>query len=136
MYEPLKKQSVKRCENGSGGAFSDIACPQCRHTLLDEGHEIDGFPAVRMTVSFAMEHGWLCVSSVDGSCGLECEFDLPRRGQVNFFCPHCSAELMQAENCEKCGAPMVPAVNRDGAFKPVCSRRACRSAVAGLRAAV
>jgi hypothetical protein len=46
---------------------------------------------------------------------------------VNFFCPHCHAELIGASECMTCGAPMVPMLVRgEGGMIQICSRRGCK----------
>lgn len=105
----------------------EVSCPRCNHTLMDPTYSIDGQPSIRVTVSFRQKHGWLRLSSLYGSYTIESEYDIPMDTLVNFFCPHCHAELIGAWNCPDCGAPMVPMVVRGGGMIQVCSRRGCRS---------
>jgi NADH-quinone oxidoreductase subunit E len=103
-----------------------VNCPRCNHSLMDTAHLIDGYPAVRVTVSFGREHGWLRLSSLYGSYNVESEYEIPKDTVVNFFCPHCHAELRSAAACPECGAPMVPMIVRGGGVVQICSRRGCR----------
>ena len=57
-------------------------------------------------------------------CGLE--YAVPKDAVVNFFCPHCHAELVGASQCFTCGAPMVPMLIRGGGLVQICSRRGCK----------
>lgn len=103
-----------------------VSCPRCNHTLMDPGHPIDDAPSVRVTVSFERQHGWLRLSSLYGSPAIESEHDIPVDVVVDFFCPHCHAELKSASNCPECGAPMVAMIVRSGGIVQICSRRGCR----------
>jgi len=88
---------------------------------------VDGVPSIRMTVSFGHEHGWLRLSSLYGSYSVESGNEIPVGTVVNFFCPHCHAELIGAWNCTVCDAPMVPMIVRGGGIVQICSRRGCKS---------
>lgn len=102
-----------------------LNCPRCNHSLMDARHPLDGQPAVRVTVSFARQHGWLRLSSLYGSHALESEYEIPHDSIVDFFCPHCHAEIKGAGCCAECGAPMVCMIVRAGGIVQICSRRGC-----------
>jgi NADH:ubiquinone oxidoreductase subunit E len=122
--EGLDKVSIK----GDRRIFPlTINCPRCNHSLMDQHHRIDGFPSVRVTASFGRFHGWLRLSSLYGSYTFDSEHEIPMETIVNFFCPHCHAELVSAWNCPECGAPMVPMTVSGGAIGQICSRRGCRN---------
>ena len=105
----------------------DVNCPYCNHSLMDHRYLIDENPSIQMTVSFGQEHGWFRLSSMHGSYNYESEFEIPLDTIVNFFCPHCKAELSRGMNCTECGAPMVPMIVRKGGMAQICSRRGCRN---------
>lgn len=105
----------------------EVNCPHCNHTLMEHDHLIDGYPAIRLTVSYDQEHGWLRLSSLYGSYSIESGNEIPVETIVNFFCPHCHAELIGAWNCVVCDAPMVPMVVQGGGIVQICSRRGCKS---------
>ncbi|MFC1853589.1 response regulator [candidate division CSSED10-310 bacterium] len=123
FYPPDKKTDIKEEHNYA----PDVRCPSCNHSLMQPGHFIDDRPAVRVTVSFGMEHGWLRFSSWCGAYNIEVEYDLPAAGEVNLFCPHCHVELFAANNCTVCGAPMVPMIEINGKMIQVCSYVGCKS---------
>jgi NADH-quinone oxidoreductase subunit E len=104
-----------------------VHCPRCNHSLMDPKHLIDGYPSIRVTASFQRDHGWLRLSSLYGSYDLEAEHEIPMDTVVNFFCPHCHAELVSALNCTECGAPMVPMTISGGGIGQICSRRGCKN---------
>ncbi|MBI1747333.1 MAG: NAD(P)H-dependent oxidoreductase subunit E [Acidobacteria bacterium] len=104
----------------------EVSCPRCNHGLMDTGHLVDGYPSIRATLSFGREHGWLRLSSLYGSFNLESEYEIPLDTVVNFFCPHCHAELSGALSCPECAAPMVPMIVRGGGIVQICSRRGCK----------
>ncbi len=105
----------------------EVSCPRCNHSLMDPGHLVDGQPSIRVTVSYGNEHGWLMLSSLYGSYAIEAGDEVPVDTVVNFFCPHCNAELIGASNCNVCNAPMVPMIVRGGGIVQICSRRGCKS---------
>lgn len=103
-----------------------VNCPRCNHGLMDSEAEIDGYPSIRVTMSFGREHGWLRLSSLYGSYRVESEYEIPEGAVVNFFCPHCHAELRGPAACPECGAPMVSMIVRGGGVVQICSRRGCK----------
>lgn len=113
----------------------EVSCPRCSHSLMDKTHYIDGFPSIRVTVSFEFEHGWLRLSCLYGSFSVDREHKIPTGAIVNFFCPHCHAELNGASNCVLCGAPMVPMLVRGGGILQICSRRGCKGHMLDLKEA-
>lgn len=105
----------------------EVSCPHCNHSLMDSDHLVDRYPSIRLTVSYGNEHGWLRLSSLYGSYAIESGDEVPVDTVVNFFCPHCHAELIGAWNCSTCNAPMVPMIVRGGGIVQICSRRGCKS---------
>ncbi len=104
----------------------EVNCPRCNHSLMDADELIDGYPSIRVTLSFGNVHGWMRLSSLYGSYNSRSEYDIPKNTIVNFFCPHCHAELRAATDCPECGAPMVPLMVRGGGIALICSRSACK----------
>jgi len=104
----------------------EVHCSRCNRSLMDPNHLIDGYPSVRVTISFGHKHGWLRLSCLYGSYTVESEYETPIDAVAHFFCPHCHAELIGASNCPECGAPMVPMIVRRGGMVQICSRRGCR----------
>lgn len=110
----------------------DVSCPRCNHSLMDQSHFIDGYPSIRVTVSFGRLHGWLRLSSLYGRSPVTYEYLIPRDAVLNFFCPFCHAELNGVSPCADCGAPMVPMMVRGGGIVQICSRRGCKGHVLDL----
>jgi len=105
----------------------EVSCARCNHSLMDADHPIDGHPSVRVIFSFGQKHGWLALSSLYGSYNIESQYEIPENTMVNFFCPHCNAELLGGASCSVCGAPMVPMIVRGGGMVQICSRKGCRT---------
>ncbi|MBU0717456.1 MAG: NAD(P)H-dependent oxidoreductase subunit E [Planctomycetes bacterium] len=103
-----------------------VSCSRCNHSLMDPSHPIDGSPSIRVTVSFERKHGWLRLSSLYGSFAVESEYPIRTDDVVDFFCPHCHAELKGASTCPLCNAPMVSMIVRAGGIVQICSRRGCK----------
>lgn len=104
----------------------EVSCARCNHSLMDPRHKIDGYPSIRVTMSFGSKHGWMTLSSMYGSYNVSSEYEIPPDTVVNMFCPHCHAELIGGAKCGDCGAPMVPMIVRGGGVVQICSRRGCR----------
>ncbi len=104
----------------------EVSCPRCNHNLMDKSRYIDGYPSIRVTVSFNLKHGWLRLSCLYGSFSVEYEYETPLEEVLNFFCPYCHAELRSSSVCADCGAPMVPLLVRAGGMVQICSRRGCK----------
>ncbi len=104
----------------------EVSCAHCNHSLMDPRHVIDGYPPVRVTVSFGNKHGRLLLSSLYGSYEVISEHEIPPDTIVQMFCPHCHAELIGGSRCGECGAPMVPMIVRGGGVVQICSRRGCK----------
>jgi NADH-quinone oxidoreductase subunit E len=105
----------------------EVFCARCNRSLMDPDHPIEGYPSVRVTISFGRKHGWLRLSSLYGSFTIESEDEIPENTVLNIFCPTCHAELAGATDCPLCGAPMVPLIVRGGGMVQICSRRGCHS---------
>ncbi|MBN1211861.1 MAG: NADH-quinone oxidoreductase subunit NuoE [candidate division Zixibacteria bacterium] len=110
----------------------EVSCARCNHSLMDSEHQIDGHPSIRVTVSFGQRHGWMCISSLWGSYNVTSKHEIPYETIVNFFCPHCHAELIGGASCSECNAPMVPMVIRGGGVVQLCSRRGCKNHILDL----
>lgn len=102
-----------------------VRCACCNHTLQDPKHPLDGYPSVRLTMSFGGHHGWIRVSSLYGSNRIESEYEIPMDEVVHFFCPHCHAELVGAGECPECGTAMVPMIVEGGGMVQICRRYGC-----------
>ena len=104
----------------------ELSCSRCNHSLMDSEFIIDGKPAIKVTVSFGNKHGWLVLSSLYGSYKVESLYEIPKDTIVNFFCPHCHAQMIGGAHCAECGASMIPMIVRGGGIVQICSRRGCK----------
>jgi len=111
----------------------EVCCPRCNHSLMNRHHYIDGYPSIEVTLSFEDKHGWLRLSCLYGSYSVEFQYMVPKDTVVDFFCPHCSAELIGISTCADCGAPMVPMIVRGGGIVQICSRRGCKGHMLDLQ---
>ena len=105
----------------------EVNCPRCNHSLMDPDHPIDGYPSIRVTISFERKHGSFWLSSLYGSYNIDSDYEIPVHTIIHNFCPHCHTELVSASNCTECGAPMVPMAVQGGAMVQICSRRGCKT---------
>ncbi|MFC2139535.1 NAD(P)H-dependent oxidoreductase subunit E [Bacteroidota bacterium] len=110
----------------------EVSCSRCNHSLMDPKHLIDGYPSIRITVSFENKHGWMALSSLYGSYNVDSEYEIPYDKLVQIFCPHCHSELNSGASCGECGASMVPMIVRGGGIVQICSRRGCKGHILDL----
>ena len=99
----------------------EVSCARCNHSLMNSKREIEGHPAIRITVSFDNKHGWFLLSSLYGSHNVASEHEIPPGTILNMFCPHCHAELIGGAKCGECEAPMVPMILRGGGVVQICA---------------
>ncbi len=104
----------------------NVSCPHCNRSLMDHEHRLDGYPMVRVTVSFRRKHGWVRLSSLYGDYRIESEYEITPGAVVQFFCPSCHAELRSGRLCTTCDAPMIILFVRGGGTVQFCSRRGCK----------
>lgn len=103
-----------------------INCPRCNHTLMDKEHFIDGYPSVRVTISFLGKHGWFRLSSLYGSYNVESEYERPVGLIANYFCPHCHTEMTGTISCPICCTQMISMIVATGGVVHVCPKRGCK----------
>ena len=104
----------------------NVSCPRCNRSLMTREHRLDGYPMVRVTVSFHRKHGWLRLSSLYGDYRIESEYEIPPGAVVHLFCPSCHTELRSGRLCATCDAPMIILFVRGGGTVQFCSRRGCK----------
>jgi NADH-quinone oxidoreductase subunit E len=112
---------------GADGRVFPIAagCPACGHTLMDEGHAINGRASIRLAASFAGKAGTLRLSAFYGSTDVDCDSQIPAGALTVLSCPHCGRELSGASDCSECGAAMAMMTAGKHAMVYVCARRGC-----------
>jgi NADH-quinone oxidoreductase subunit E len=129
-------QLLEQARNGFGkldirkdkGIFPiNVNCPHCNYSLKDETFEIDGHPAIRVTISSDRKQGWLRLSCLYGSYNFASEFEVSTGSVVCFLCPHCVMEFPSTLDCSVCTAPMVPMLVDGGGIVQICSRRGCKN---------
>jgi NADH-quinone oxidoreductase subunit E len=104
----------------------EVSCSRCNHSLMESRHLIDGYPSIKVTISFGNKHGWMLLSCLYGSYTRESEYKIPDNTIVNFFCPHCHASLNSVARCPECQANMVPMIVKGGGIVQICSRNGCK----------
>jgi len=104
----------------------NVSCARCAHSLMDPRQTVDGYPSIRVTVAANNKYGWLLLSSLYGSYNLASEYEIPAGSMIEFFCPHCHAQLIGGSRCGDCGAAMIPMMINGGGTLQFCSRRGCK----------
>ena len=107
-------------------AIVNLKCPFCGKSLMDKEHLVDNKPGIHVKIKFDNQEGDLRLSSIYGNYNFESSIEPPIDTIVQFFCPHCSAELKSERKCELCGAPMIPFCLIEGGYVYICSRQGCK----------
>jgi NADH:ubiquinone oxidoreductase subunit E len=132
---PIARKIINQVQNGMNNIIEkkdhrifplQLVCPQCNHSLMKPEHVIDNYPSIHLTISFNRKHGWLRLSSLYGSFNKESEHEIPIDTEINFFCPHCHAELVGSSTCPECSAPMILMLVQKGGIIQICSRWECK----------
>ncbi|MBP7049721.1 MAG: NAD(P)H-dependent oxidoreductase subunit E [Phycisphaerae bacterium] len=100
-------------------------CPRCGHTLMDDGHMIQGRASIRLAASSAGKAGAVCLSAFYGSPDAECDAEIPDGALTSLSCPHCGQELSGESSCSECGATMATMTAGTYAAVHICPRRGC-----------
>ena len=104
----------------------NVSCARCAHSLMDPRQTVDGHTSIRVTAAANKKYGWLLLSSLYGSYNLASEYEIPAGSMIEFFCPHCHAQLIGGSRCGDCGAAMIPMMINGGGTLQFCSRRGCK----------
>ena len=104
-----------------------VNCPHCNRSLMDDTFAIDGYPSIKVNISYNHKDGSLRFSCLYGSYNVSAELDVPEETIVKFHCPHCGVEIPSTSDCAMCGAPMVPMLVDGGGIVKICSRRGCKN---------
>lgn len=102
-----------------------VKCPHCGTSLMDESHEVNEYPGIKINIETEHEHGilWLCPTY---DCFKhDCNIALKDKEQVKFFCPHCNKSLLREIPCKICNAPVVGMNINIGGKVNICSRNGC-----------
>ena len=130
--ETLKKDDIIRNEKDKSKFPIDAKCPHCYNRLMDELFLIDGYPSIKIAISFNNDNGWLRLSSIYGSYNASSLIDIPVGATAKFTCPHCGKNLHDTFSCSLCKAPMI-VILIDGNEKIlICSRKGCKNHILDL----
>ena len=110
----------------------EVSCPHCNHSLMDEGHAIDGYPSIKLNISINHMDACLRLSCLYGSYSYFSEVHVPDNTIVRLRCPNCCVELPSTSDCWTCGAPLVPLLVNGGGVVNICSRRGCKTHILDL----
>lgn len=105
----------------------NVKCPHCDNSLMDNTHQINGEPAIKLNIEIDRERGVLWLCAVYSCMSHENDIELKEDEQVKFFCPHCNKSLMRDVMCKICDAPMVGFNIKAGGKVNICSRNGCEN---------
>lgn len=104
----------------------NVKCPVCDKSLMDDTHNVDNKPSIQFDIKVAGQKGQINLSSIYGSYNYRTNIEIPQREVAEFYCPHCSANLLTSEKCTDCSAPMVKIYLHMGGKLTFCSRNGCK----------
>lgn len=104
----------------------NVNCPKCNHSLMDAEHPLDGYPSIKVTITYGDNHGWFRLSSLYGSSNIESEHERPLGVIADYFCPHCHSEFTGGADCPECGTNMVSMIIKGGGMVHICPKRGCK----------
>jgi len=102
-----------------------VKCPYCRKSLMDEEHQLYGFPRIKLNIVTPEERGVIYLCSVYECFDHKADVEIEKGTVVDIYCPHCNKELLVKEECKHCGAPMADLVLKAGGRVSFCSRAGC-----------
>ncbi len=105
----------------------NLKCPHCDASLMDQSHQINGKPSVKINIETDRERGVLWLCSVYSCMSHENNIELNEGELVRFFCPECNKSLMREIPCKICNAPMVGFNIKAGGKVNICSRKGCEN---------
>ncbi len=104
----------------------NVKCPHCGKVLTDPYHKINDKPSIRLKGKTAKgEEGTVRLCSIYGCHDHETKMAIKDKEVISFFCPHCDESLINKDECEECGAPMLSLKVIKGGKVIFCSRKGC-----------
>lgn len=103
-----------------------VKCPTCGNSLMDHDQLIDNEPSIKLDVVVDQKKDKINLSSIYGSYNYKSNIELAQDKIVQFFCPHCTDQIVSDLNCLSCKAPMVPFHLHMGGKVSICSRTGCK----------
>lgn len=100
-------------------------CPHCGHTLMDEGHTMNGHASIKVAASFAGRASMLHLSAFYGSADAACDGEIPNGALTVISCPHCGRSLSCGSDCPECAATMAMMTAGKYATLYICERGRC-----------
>ncbi len=103
-----------------------VKCPHCHRSLMDHEHLSHKLPSIKLNIEISHQRGiiWLC--SIYGCYEHKCDIQIPENEIAQFYCPQCNKQLISAELCDTCSAPMIPFLLDIGGRVSICARRGCK----------
>ncbi len=93
---------------------------------MDDAKLINNRKALKLNIKTSDgKTGKIWLSSIYGDYNYTSEHAIPEGDVVQFFCPHCNADLARKLECEVCNAPIVSFNCSIGGKVSICSRNGC-----------
>ena len=104
-----------------------VKCPHCGTSLMDETHEVNGHPGIKLNIENDHERGVLWLCPIYDCFKHDCNIILKEKELVKFYCPHCNKSLLREIPCSVCKAPVVGMNINIGGKVNICSRKGCEN---------
>lgn len=105
----------------------NVKCPVCGESLMVKDHKIDKKPGILLLTEIDGIEGELVLSSIYGSYNHYSNLTLPLGHIAKFSCPHCKKQIISDDECQSCGAKMIPFNLEMGGKVVICSRNGCKN---------
>jgi len=104
----------------------NVNCPVCGKSLMDHDNMILEKPSIKIDFEQNNKRWIMRLCSVYGNYNVFSEIGVEKEKIINFYCPHCQANLKSRCVCQECRAPMVSLALNIGGTVNVCTRKGCK----------
>ena len=104
-----------------------VKCPKCKKSLMDPYHPFHNKPSILLNIEVNGKKGKQRLCSYYGCYDQETTIEVLDQEVMKYSCPSCNEDLVSANRCEECNAPMIPLSMEKGGRMFVCSRRGCKA---------
>ena len=103
----------------------NATCPK-NHSLIDEGHKINGMPSIKLKAKSSTNEGFIHLDPVYGNHQHHYGIHFDKDEIVKLYCPHCGVSLVNVtKKGPNCGAPVYNILIPDQGILEGCTKFGC-----------